>query len=71
MRIDVSLGQRQEQRLMLLPQMLQAIEILQLSTMDLVAMVERELADNETLEIAPETRQARRGRDGHKDRDQD
>ncbi len=52
MRIDVSLHQRQEQRLMLLPQMLQAIEILQLSTMDLVAMVDKDLAENETLEVA-------------------
>jgi len=52
MKIDLAMRQAQEQRLLLLPQMLQAIEILQLSSQDLMAMVERELAENETLEIA-------------------
>jgi RNA polymerase sigma-54 factor len=52
MRIDLQLQNRQEQRLLLLPQMLQAIEILQLSTQELVGMVEQELASNETLELA-------------------
>ena len=75
MRIDVQLTARQEQKLLLLPQMLQAIEILQLSTYELVGMVEQELASNETLELlatrprpsrAPEPRELhgrfRRGR---------
>lgn len=53
MRIDIRHEIRQEQKLLLLPQMLQAIEILQLSTLELVGMVERELASNETLELAP------------------
>ncbi|PIE24384.1 MAG: RNA polymerase sigma-54 factor [Planctomycetota bacterium] len=53
MRIDVQLAARQEQKLLLLPQMLQAIEILQLSTYELVGMVEQELASNETLELSP------------------
>ena len=52
MHLQVGLGARQEQRLALLPQMLQAIEILQLSTQDLLARVEKELSENETLELA-------------------
>ncbi len=51
MELGVSLGQSQQQHLLLLPKMLQAIEILQLSTLDLVAMIDRELAENETLEL--------------------
>lgn len=51
MELGVSLGHRQEQRLLLQPRMLQAIEILQLSTRDLLSMIERELATNETLEL--------------------
>jgi RNA polymerase sigma-54 factor len=51
MSLEVRLGQRQEQRLALLPQMLQSIEVLQLATEDLLAYVENELQTNETLEI--------------------
>ncbi|MCB9876097.1 MAG: RNA polymerase factor sigma-54 [Planctomycetes bacterium] len=53
MSLDLRLGQRQEQRLALLPQMLQSIEVLQLATADLLALVDRELQQNETLEVAP------------------
>ncbi len=52
MNLQLGLGARQEQRLALLPQMLQSIEILQLSTQDLLARVEKELSENETLELA-------------------
>ena len=52
MKIELGLRMIQEQRLLLLPQMLQAIEILQLSAGDLLSMVEQELAENETLELA-------------------
>jgi len=51
MSLDLKLGQRQEQRLALLPQMLQSIEVLQLATADLVQFVEAELQVNETLEL--------------------
>lgn len=51
MSLDLRLGQRQEQRLALLPQMLQSIEILQLATADLVQFLEAELQQNETLEL--------------------
>lgn len=51
MSLDLKLGQRQEQRLALLPQMLQSIEVLQLATTDLVQFVEAELQQNETLEL--------------------
>ena len=51
MSLDLKLGQRQEQRLALLPQMLQSIEILQLATTDLVTFLEAELQQNETLEL--------------------
>lgn len=51
MELGVSLTQSQQQGLLLLPRMLQAIEILQLSTLDLVAMIDKELSENETLEV--------------------
>lgn len=53
MSLELRLGQRQEQRLALLPQMLQSIEVLQLATADLVQMLDRELQQNETLEARP------------------
>ncbi len=42
---------RAEQRLALMPKMLQSIEILQLATVDLVGLIERELEQNEALEL--------------------
>lgn len=51
MSLDLKLGQRQEQRLALLPQMLQSIEVLQLATTELVAFLDAELQQNETLEL--------------------
>ena len=51
MRIQVDLTQRTEQRLALLPQMLQSIEVLQLAAGDLLELIDRELEQNETLEL--------------------
>ncbi|MCA8977418.1 MAG: RNA polymerase factor sigma-54 [Planctomycetes bacterium] len=51
MSLDIRLGQRQEQRLALLPQMLQSIEVLQLATSDLLQFLELEAERNETLEL--------------------
>ena len=51
MSLEVRLGQRQEQRLALLPQMLQSIEVLQLATEDLLQYVETEVQQNEALEL--------------------
>jgi RNA polymerase sigma-54 factor len=51
MSLDLKLGQRQEQRLALLPQMLQSIEILRLATNELVTFLDSELQQNETLEL--------------------
>lgn len=53
MNLELRLGQRQEQRLALLPQMLQSIEVLQLATTDLLQMLDHELEQNETLEARP------------------
>jgi RNA polymerase sigma-54 factor len=53
MSLDLRLGQRQEQRLALLPQMLQSIEVLQLATTDLLQFLDQELQQNETLEAMP------------------
>ncbi len=49
--LEVRLGQRQEQRLALLPQMLQSIEVLQLATTELLQFLDQELQQNETLEV--------------------
>jgi RNA polymerase sigma-54 factor len=51
MALEARLGQRQEQRLALLPQMLQSIEVLQFATQDLLAFLEQEAQQNETLEL--------------------
>src|SRR5262245_17557323 len=53
MSLDIRLGQRQEQRAALLPQMLQSIEVLQLATEDLMQFLEQEVEANETLELRP------------------
>ncbi len=53
MSLELRQGLRQEQRLALLPQMLQSIEVLQLATADLVQFLEAELQQNETLELQP------------------
>ncbi|MFN8826459.1 MAG: RNA polymerase factor sigma-54 [Planctomycetota bacterium] len=50
MSLELRQGLRQEQRLALLPQMLQSIEVLQLATADLLTMLDHELQQNETLE---------------------
>ena len=63
MQLGVSLRQAQEQRLQLLPKMLQAIEVLQLSTHDLLLRIETELADNPTLELSEPEGEAPRERD--------
>lgn len=51
MRMETSLNQRQELRLRLAPQILQSIEILQLATLDLKGLIEREMEINPTIEI--------------------
>ncbi len=56
MSLELRQGQRQEQRMALLPHMLQGIEVLQLATADLVQLVEEQLQQNETLEALPPTR---------------
>lgn len=53
MSLQVRMSQRQEQRMALLPQMLQSIEILQLATAELLTRIDEELQQNETLEAAP------------------
>ena len=54
MRMETSLSQRQELRLRLAPQILQSIEILQLATLDLKGLIEREMEMNPTIEIQNE-----------------
>ncbi|MBL8735168.1 MAG: hypothetical protein JNL12_01945, partial [Planctomycetes bacterium] len=51
MSLELRQGLRQEQRLQLLPQMLQSIEVLQLATADLLQMLDAELQQNEALEL--------------------
>src|SRR3954463_13082426 len=51
MRMETSLQPRLEQRLKLAPQIIQSIEILQLATLDLKSLIEREMEMNPTIEI--------------------
>jgi RNA polymerase sigma-54 factor len=56
MKLQSGMVQGMEQRLLLLPQMLQAIEILQLSTQELLTRIEDELATNPALDAEPPER---------------
>lgn len=51
MRLDLSLSQRPELQLRLSPQLIQRIEILQLPAQELMELIQRESAENETLEV--------------------
>lgn len=68
MELGVTLRQGMDQRLLLLPKMLQAIELLQLSTQDLLTRIDVELQSNETLELLPRDGDA--ATTAGKDRDQ-
>ncbi len=54
MRLEASLQARQEMRLKLAPQIIQSIEILQLSLMELQGRIDQELLENPLLEVGPE-----------------
>jgi len=58
MQMDFGLKQELHQKLVMTPQLCQAIAILQLSSIELAEMVEKELLDNPVLELAevPETK---------------
>src|SRR4249919_3960459 len=51
MRLDTSMHQRMDQRMILAPRMIQSMEILQLPIMDLQARVNQELDENPALEL--------------------
>jgi len=53
MRFDTGLHQRLEQRMILAPRMIQAMEILQLPLMELQERIEQELIANPVLELRP------------------
>ena len=51
MKMQTDLSMRTDQRLALMPKMLQSIEVLQMATADLVQLIDEELQQNETLEL--------------------
>src|SRR4051812_7129323 len=51
MRLDTSLSQRMEQKMILAPRMIQSMEILQLPIMALQERIEHELQENPCLEL--------------------
>lgn len=51
MQLNMNLGQRMEQRMILAPRMIQSMEILQMPVMDLEARVRQELDENPALEL--------------------
>lgn len=51
MGMELSMGQHQRQELRLAPQLLQKVEILQLTTMELEGRIQAELDENPTLEV--------------------
>ena len=53
--MDISLRQKLEQRLKLAPQIIQSIEILQLSALELKELVEKEMVENPVMELSEET----------------
>ncbi|MEO0651743.1 MAG: hypothetical protein AAFZ65_13790 [Planctomycetota bacterium] len=58
MKLGLSHSARMEQRLVQSPQMIQAMQILQLSSLDLAERIEQELLENPLLEVDEETRAA-------------
>ena len=54
MRMELGLYQRLEQRMILAPQMIMSMEILQLATMDLKAAIDQNLVENPVLEVVQE-----------------
>ena len=51
MRLDTSMSQRMEQKMILAPRMIQSMEILQLPVMALQERIEHELQENPILEL--------------------
>src|SRR5205807_3199327 len=51
MRLDTTLSQRMDQRMILAPRMIQSMEILQLPIMALQERIEHELQENPVLEL--------------------
>src|SRR5207244_7328461 len=51
MRLDTSMSQRMEQKMILAPRMIQSMEILQLAVMALQERIEHELQENPVLEL--------------------
>src|SRR5262249_41497285 len=51
MRLDTSMSQRMEQKMILAPRMIQSMEILQLPVMALQERIEHELQENPVLEL--------------------
>ncbi len=73
--MEIQLVQRQELQLRLAPQLLQSIEILQLATLDLKGLIEREMEANPTLEMEVEdplsvTREQAPGTEGDSPQDE-
>ena len=52
MRLDTTMSQRLEQKMILAPRMIQSMEILQLPIMALQERIQQELQDNPVLELA-------------------
>lgn len=63
MRLDASMSQRMDQKMILAPRMIQSMEILQLPIMALQERIEAELLDNPVLEM----KEAGRNKDGEED----
>src|SRR5262245_9467707 len=55
MRLDTSLSQRMDQRMILAPRMIQSMEILQLPIMALQERIQQELQENPVLELKETT----------------
>ena len=51
MRLDTSMSQRMDQKMILAPRMIQSMEILQLAVMALQERIEHELQENPVLEL--------------------
>src|SRR5437667_8139975 len=58
MRLDTSMSQRMEQKMILAPRMIQSMEILQLPLMALQERIEQEIQENPVLEDEPGAEEA-------------
>lgn len=67
MRMEITIGQKLDQRLVMAPQILQSIEILQMNVTDLRAHIEEKMLENPTMELLDDNGEPKQNSDKEPD----